>query len=752
MELIQLTHVTVTVTDVDDTAPVFTSDASFSAAENQTAIGTVTATDIDTDDGLIIYSVSGSELLITPDGVLSFASAPDYETKSSYSATITATDGINSTTQDVIVTVTDVNDVAPVFTSEASFVVEENQTAIGTVTATDIDTDDGLITYSVSGSELLITSDGVLSFASAPDYETKSSFSATVTATDGINSTTQIITVTVTDVDDTAPVFTSEASYSAAENQTAIGTLTATDIDTDDGLIIFSVSGSELLITSDGLLSFASAPDYETKSSYSATVTATDGTYSVTQDVTVTVTDVDDTAPVFTSDASFSAAENQTAIGTVTATDIDTDDGLITYSVSGSELLITPDGVLSFASAPDYETKSSYSATITATDGSNSSILSISVSVTNVNERPAITSESVYRANENQKSIGFILAADDSESLIYELAGTDASSLAINNATGELEFISAPDYEVKSIYSAIARVYDDEYFTQKAFQIFIINLDDTSPVLTSVSTFLAAENQTAIGTVTATDIDTDDGLITYSVSGSELLITPDGVLSFASAPDYETKSSYSATITATDGINSTTQDVIVTVTDVNDVAPVFTSEASFVVEENQTAIGTVTATDIDTNDGLIAYSVSGSELLITSDGVLSFASAPDYETKSSFSATVTATDGINSTTQIITVTVTDVDDTAPVFTSEASYSAAENQTAIGTLTATDIDTDDGLIIFSVSGSELLITPDGVLSFASAPDYETKSSYSATVTATDGTYSVDPGCNSNCHGC
>ena len=225
MALIQSTQdVTVTVTDVDDTAPVFTSDASFSAAENQTAIGMVTATDIDTDDGLITYSVSGSELLITSDGVLSFASAPDYETNSSYGATITATDGINSTTQDVIVTVTDVNDVAPVFTSEASFVVEENQTAIGTVTATDIDTNDGLITYSVSGSELLITSDGVLSFASAPDYETKSSFSATVTATDGINSTTQIITVTVTDVDDTAPVFTSEASYSAAENQTAIGT------------------------------------------------------------------------------------------------------------------------------------------------------------------------------------------------------------------------------------------------------------------------------------------------------------------------------------------------------------------------------------------------------------------------------------------------------------------------------------------------------------------------------------------------
>ena len=84
--------------------------------------------------------------------------------------------------------------------------------------------------------------------------------------------------------------------FSASENQTAIGTVTATDTDTDDSLLVFSVSGSELMITSGGLLTFANAPDYETKTSYSATVTVTDGTNSSTQDITVTITDVDDTA------------------------------------------------------------------------------------------------------------------------------------------------------------------------------------------------------------------------------------------------------------------------------------------------------------------------------------------------------------------------------------------------------------------------------------------------------------------------
>ena len=122
----------------------------------------------------------------------------------------------------------------------------------------------------------------------------------------------------------TAPVFASNATFSAAENQTSIGTVTATDVDTENLSITFTVSGTELSITSAGVLTFMRAPDYETKTSY-ATVTASDGANSSTQNVTVNVTNVNDNTPSITSNATFSAAENQTAIGTVTATDADGD-------------------------------------------------------------------------------------------------------------------------------------------------------------------------------------------------------------------------------------------------------------------------------------------------------------------------------------------------------------------------------------------------------------------------------------------
>ena len=85
----------------------------------------------------------------------------------------------------------------------------------------------------------------------------------------------------------------------------------------------FSVSGSDLSISSEGKLTFTTAPDYENNSSYSATITVSDGAFSVTQDISVTINNLNDNSPVFTSNATYSVSENQTSVGTVTATDAD---------------------------------------------------------------------------------------------------------------------------------------------------------------------------------------------------------------------------------------------------------------------------------------------------------------------------------------------------------------------------------------------------------------------------------------------
>jgi len=146
---------------------------------------------------------------------------------------------------------------APTFANVGTIAVAENTTAIGTVTATDADGD--TLTYSVSGDDASSVSigsgTGVLAFNTAPDFENPGSasgdnnYSITVLASDGSATGSVGIVVSVTDVDEntnSAPVITSSDSFTAAENQTAIGTVTATDADGDS--ISFTVSGSELEI------------------------------------------------------------------------------------------------------------------------------------------------------------------------------------------------------------------------------------------------------------------------------------------------------------------------------------------------------------------------------------------------------------------------------------------------------------------------------------------------------------------------
>ena len=154
----------------------------------------------------------------------------------------------------------------------------------------------------------------------------------------------------------------------------------------------------------------------------------------------------------------------------------------------------------------------------------------------------------------------------------------------------------------------------------------------------------------------------------------------DGVLTFKTAPDYEAPASaassnaYSVTVTATDGgSNTDTTDVTINVQDVNE-APVLNVDATSTVSatENSTTVATYSVTDADAGD-TVSYSISGDDAglfdIDSATGVLTFASAPDYETPGSaassnaYSVTVTATDGGNNTdTTDVTINVRDVID------------------------------------------------------------------------------------------
>jgi len=141
--------VTIKIRDVDENIPVFTSPHSVTVKENQLDAITLSAT----DDNTLTYSISGGDStsfnIDDESGVITFKTAPDYESKSSYSFTAEVSDGTNKVTQNVIINIADVDELAPVFTSEANITVEENQPNALTLRATD----EGNVTYSITGGD-----------------------------------------------------------------------------------------------------------------------------------------------------------------------------------------------------------------------------------------------------------------------------------------------------------------------------------------------------------------------------------------------------------------------------------------------------------------------------------------------------------------------------------------------------------------------------------------------------------------------
>ena len=785
--------------------PVFTEgeNTTRSIAENTTvgiAIGTpVSATDADDDP--LTYSLGGTDAasfdIVSTTGQLQTKAALDYETKNAYSVTISVSDGNGgSDTITVTINIDDVNE-APMFTdgdSTIRFVAEDkptNRKFDTPVAATDADGD--TLTYSLGGTDAssfrIVSTTGRLKTKASLDYETKSSYMVTITASDDSLANTIAVTINITDVNE-APVFAdgSTTTREIAENTAAnenIGTSVSAD-DPENNTLTYSLSGTDAasfdIVSTSGQLQTKDTLDYETKQSYSVTITVSDGdtldSLSDTITVTITVTDVND-APVFTDHGTTTRSIAENTLGSigsaVAATDEDADDTL-TYSLSGTDAasfdIDTTSGQLQTNAALDYENKPSYTVTITVSDDGNlSNTITVTINITNVNEAPVFTDgENTTRAIAENTATDVAIedpveATDqENDTLTYTLSGIDAASFSIVSTSGQLQTNAALDYETKNAYSVTVSVSDGTLTDTINVTINVTDVaENRAPVFTEGedTTRAIAENTAAgvnIGSaVSATDQEND--ILTYSLSGTDAasfdIVSTSGQLQTNAALDYETKQSYSVTISVSDGTLTDTINVTINVTDVaENRAPVFTEgeDTTRAIAENTATdadIGAVVAATDDADDTL-TYTLSGTNAssfsIVSTSGQLRTRAALNYEAKSSYSVTITVSDGTLSDTITVTINVTNVNE-APVFTngSSTTRTVAENtasSTNIGSaVSATDVDVGTTLT-YTLGGTNAasfsIVSTSGQLKTKAALDYETKQSYSVTINVSDGT--------------
>ncbi|MBN56654.1 MAG: hypothetical protein CMI04_03060 [Oceanospirillaceae bacterium] len=686
--------VSVTVTAVND-APVFANAASTSAVEGSEYSYQAVITDPDDvnngtdltftldqasiDAGL---TVSGTGLVTwTPDnGVTS--------TSVSLSVADGGEDGASAAVQNWTITVDSVND-APVITSEAPTTATEGveyQYSIQVNDPDDANNGTDLIFTPVLVPEgMSVSNMGLVTWTPANGVE---SANVEVQVRDGGESgalpDSQSWTITVSPVND-APVIDQGESASLTTDEDMVQQLTLTATDIDSETLTWSISSAATNGTATvaaGSVSYT--PDADFNGSDSFTVEVSDGVEADLIQVNVTVNAVNDAA-VFTSTPVTSATEGQLYSYQAAATDVDGDELNFSLPVkpAGMSINVTS-GEMTWTPANGVE---SANVTVRVNDGTTDTNQSFSIVVTPVNNAPVVTSSPVTTATEGQ-AYSYLVMADDMDSEVLTFSLTSApEGMSIDDETGAISWTPANGVESASV---TVEVSDGELSDSQTFTVSVSAVNDAPAIDQGDSTALTTdEDASQTLALTATDIDGDSlsWSVTSGAANGEASVDGSGLVNYVPAADFNGSDVF--TVQVSDAGLTDTITVNVTVTPVNDAPVVVEGNAvSITTAEDTEKSLTLNASDID-GDSLswsVASPASNGSATVSA-GVVNYAPGASFNGNDSFAVAVT--DGTDTVTVQVNVTVTAEND-APVIDQEtASIATDEDTQGSVTLSASD---------------------------------------------------------------
>lgn len=556
-----------------------------------------------------MFAINGST------GKVTTVSEVDYEAAKSYALQILAVDknggsGYLSSTTLLMVRITNVNEFVPSFSVDPYTVSLAEDTVIGSrvlsATATDNDSGSaGTVYFTMDPHQKfqLDETTGKMYLKSSLDYETTASYDVVIYAKDKgtpARTGTSTVSITVTDINDIdvtcssyrfTKTYAENFDYLTNAATDPVATLSCSDVEAspngDLAYSIDSVNGvvsSMFTVDSTGVVMVDDDLDFEADSNYLILVKVQDGgtpATSVTVQVYVEVSDVNEAAPVFTGQPSTENIAENAAIGTtvttITATDSDTSD-VITYSFSSASQHFTIDpstGDIILTAALNYESVASYSLTVVATDSNNnpsvqSSTHALSIVVVDSNDVTPVFDPSFYFVTTAESTtIGttvLTVTATDGDAgvngqITYSITGGDTNSdFRMNGAS--IIINKALDFEMVSMYSLAVTATDGGGLHSSVTAVIdITNLNDNNPVFSpSIYTVNYDEDlalDSTITTVTASDDDLDVfGDITYSIVTNTNMFTIDsqtGEIVLLEAMDRESSSTYAVVVKALDG-------------------------------------------------------------------------------------------------------------------------------------------------------------------------------------------------------
>ncbi|KAK7929499.1 hypothetical protein WMY93_005894 [Mugilogobius chulae] len=666
-DIIASTSVNIQVRDLNDNKPVFESDPYeaivVESLPSSTQVIQVKANDLDSGtNGHVVYSLDAKQesqeiaelfAVNSETGWITTLKELDRERVDDYTITVLATDQGDKiqhvTSTRVEVTVADVNDNPPRFTAEIyKGTVSEDDPPGGVIailSTTDDDSEDinKQVNYFITGGDPLgqfaienIQNEWKVSVRKPLDREEKDNYLLNITASDGIFTAKAVVEVKVLDANDNSPVCEKTLYSESVPEDSPAGRLilqvSATDVDIRSNAqisFLLQGEGAELfIIDSDtGELKTSKPLDREETEQHRFKVRAVDGGGRFCEaDIHITVEDVNDHPPQFSSDPySFTVFEN-TEVGTyvakLMATDVDT--GLnsdILYSlVDSADSFFSIDeysGVISLQRPLDREVQSVYELTAQATDQGSphrSATTQVVISVLDINDNPPVFEHREYTATVAEditvgtQILRVLAASRDTEAnqeITYSIiSGNEHGMFSVDSHTGDIFVIEPLDYELSHEYYITVEATDGGSPPLSDMATVNINLtdaNDNAPVF-SQSTYTAVVSEDAelgktVLTVVAQDADGPSySHVHYSIidgnQGSPFTIDPTrGELKVARQLDRERISGYSLTVLASDnGLPPLTSTTIINIDilDINDNPPLFSqANYSLIIQENR---------------------------------------------------------------------------------------------------------------------------------------------------------------------
>ena len=225
------------------------------------------------------------------------------------------------------------------------------------------------------------------------------------------------------------------------------------------------------------------------------------------------------------------------------------------------------------------------SLTVPGPASSSLPVVSIVASATPVTEGTA-AAFTLSRTVATDAALTVTVSVSESEASV---SGTPPTSVtfAAASASATLSVATEDDEVAEDASTVTATVSSGSGYTVSGTSgsaDVVVEDDDATPVVTTASPIVVAENATSVATLSATDADTAAADLAWSIpagvaggaDGAKFALTADGALSFKAAKDYEAPDdadadgAYEVTVRVTDGVNPVDAALVVRLEDADD--------------------------------------------------------------------------------------------------------------------------------------------------------------------------------------